>query len=408
MAAAANNLFPRLMCNMYFIGDEEIEALKKLFSRKKFYRYQSSYQSECDLFEQEFSQHFSTSHSLLLSSGTNALLLSLLASGIQPGDEVLIPTYTFVATAAAVVQAGAIPVLVNIDHNLSLDVQDAQTKISEKTKALILVHMDGLVANVKGCQDFCQKNSLTFIEDVAQAIGGSFEDKRLGTFGSFGCYSLNENKNISCGEGGILITRDRASYEKAFCLHDGPAQFNPTKKEFFKETTPILGFSMRVSEIQGAIMRVQLKRLDFILSELRQRKMLLTEYLNSVPGIRYVKGHSQTGDCASSLHLQFDDPEKGAAIGRKLREAGYLFAPVTTRPAHASWKWSHLLGTKSHIQDDVNPFLRAEKTYQYPIAQYLDSVEILSKTIKMDIDIHQTPEQAKSMGENIRQVLTHG
>lgn len=389
---------------MYFIGDEEIEALKKLFEKKRFYRYQSGYQSECDLFEKEFSAFTQTPYSLLLSSGTNALMVSLLAAGIQPGDEVLIPTYTFVATAAAVVQAGAIPVLIDIDRNLSLDLAQAKKKISDRTKAVILVHMDGLAANVLETQKFCEEHSLIFIEDVAQAIGGSFGNKKLGSFGSFGCYSLNENKNISCGEGGIVVTQNRKAYEKAFCLHDTPAQFNPTKKDFFTEISPFIGFSMRVSEIQGAIMRVQLTRLDFILNELRMRKSALCHSLGGLDGIAVVQGYSP-GECASSLHLQLTDPEKINIIGKKLREVGYLFAPVTTRPAHASWKWNHLLGERSHLQQEANPFLKTDRKYSYHPSEYLQSVEILMRTMKMEIDMRLSVEDSKMAGQKIREVI---
>ncbi|MEQ1721789.1 MAG: aminotransferase class I/II-fold pyridoxal phosphate-dependent enzyme [Pseudobdellovibrio sp.] len=385
---------------MYFIGDEEIEALKKLFAKKRLYRYQGAYESECDLFEKEFSAHFGLEHSLLVSSGTNALSLALLASGLQAGDEVLIPTYTFVATAAAVIHAGGIPVLVNINKNLSLDIEEARSKVSDKTKALILVHMDGLVADVKASFEFCKEHKIVFIEDAAQAIGGSFENKKLGSFGDFGCFSLNENKNISCGEGGILVTQNRESFEKAFCLHDGPAQFNPTKKDFFKEITPFMGLSTRVSEIQGAIMRVQLTRLEFILSELRARKRIMTDCLKEV----CVYGYSD-GECASSLHLQFSDLEKTMMLGKQLREQGHMFLPVTNRPAHASWKWSHLLGENSHLQQGSNPYKNTDKVYSYAAADYVQSVDILMRTLKMDIDIHLSLEGTKLKAQQILKIL---
>ena len=374
---------------MYFIGEEEVEALRKLFEKKKFYRYRHGEKSECDLFESEFSNYVSSPYSLLLSSGTNALAVSLLAGGLKPGDEVLIPAYTFVATAAAVIHAGGIPVIVNIDKNLSMDFEDAVKKLSSRTKALILVHMDGLAANVLGAQSFCRQNELLFIEDVAQAIGGQAENKKLGTFGRFGCFSLNENKNISCGEGGILITKDRADYERAFCLHDGPAQFNPTKKDFFTQITPFMGLSMRVSEIQGTIMRVQLKRLDFILSELKKRKALLAAAVTGFKTVEYVAGYS-AGECNSSLHLQFFDLEVAVNTSKKLREIGLAIAPVTTRPAHASWKWSHLLGGS------------------YPASDYLQSVEILTRTYKSDINIHLSMSETEGLAAKIKKVLAGG
>lgn len=390
---------------MYDFGDEELEALKKLFAKKKFYRYHPKDPTECDLFEAEFSQWMGSSHALLLTSGTNALLAALMSVGIAPGDEVLIPTYTFIATAAAVVQAGAIPILVNIDDNLGMDAQDAKSKITSRTKAIIPVHMDGLAANMDALLALAQAHQLHVIEDVAQAVGGSYKGKALGSMGTFGCYSFNENKNISCGEGGALITRDRKLYEKAFCLHDAPVQFSPSRKDFFQEITPFLGFSMRVSEIQGTLMRVQLSRLDTILKSLRERKAIYVESLLGLKDVRVPQGHCAEGDCASSLHLQFSDPIQAMAVGKTLREAGALFAPVTTRPAHAGWKWMHLFADHAHIQMERNPFLQSETKYNYVTSDYLQSIEVLTKTVKMDLNIDMTLEETRKHAQLIREKL---
>lgn len=397
---------------MYFIGEEEIDALKELFknidtgaSKSGLYRYQQSGLSQCDLFEQEFSKYINIKHSLIVSSGTNALLAALLAGGIKPGDEVLIPTYTFVATAAAVVQAGAIPILVNIDQELSMNISEARQKITPKTRALILVHMDGLAADVAGAKILCQEKGLLFIEDVAQAIGGAYRGTSLGTHGNFGCYSLNDNKNISCGEGGILATNSLLNFEKAFCLHDGPVQFNPTKKDFFTQIKPFMGFSMRVSEIQGTIMRVQLRRLDKILTMLRERKRIFTNDIQDAQSTRVVQGYCPAGDCGSSIHVQGSDAGHAIALGKLLRDAGLMFVPVTTRPAHASWKWAGLLGKSAHIQDERNPFLEADGRYKYPTAESIDSVEILTKTLKMEIDIRLSSEETKIKAEKFHNII---
>lgn len=374
---------------MYYLGDEELAALKELFSKKKLFRYSAQNPTECDLFEKEFSEHIGVSHSLLLSSGTNALVAALLAAGINPGDEVLIPTYTFVATATAVLQVGAVPVLVNVDPQLSLSVKDAITKITDKTKAIIAVHMDGLAADINGISELAKKYGLILIEDSAQALGGSYLERRLGTIGHFGCFSLNENKIISCGEGGILVTSDRALFEKAFCIHDSSAQFNPSKKDFFTQIKPFLSHSMRVSEIQGTIMRVQLSRLEKILSELRQRKSIYVEKLFGNKNAAVVLGHAAEGDCSTSLHLQFQGSDQAAKATKKFQEAGFQFLPVTARPAHASWKWSHLLG----------------KGKQYSTAFYLDSVSILTRTLKMDIPIHHTLQETEVLASQIQNII---
>lgn len=390
---------------MYQIGDEEIDALIKLFAKKKFYRYHPKDPTECDQFEAEFAKWMGSSHSLILTSGTNALLAALLSIGISPGDEVLIPAYTFIATAAAVVQAGAIPILVNIDNNLGMDAQDAKSKITPRTKAIIPVHMDGLAANMSALLELAHTHNLAVIEDVAQAVGGSYQGKALGSMGVFGCYSFNENKNISCGEGGALITNNRKLYERAFCLHDAPVQFSPSRKDFFQEITPFLGFSMRVSEIQGTLMRVQLSRLDNILKSLRDRKRIYVEHLTGLKDVQVLLGHCSEGDCASSLHLQFSDPIQAMTVGKTLREAGALFAPVTTRPAHAGWKWMHLFADHAHIQPSRNPFLNSSEDYSYVTSDYLQSIDILTKTVKMDLNIDLSLEETTKHALLIREKL---
>ncbi len=372
---------------MYYLGDEELKALEKLFAKRKLYRYQSSGPTECDLFENEFSKFVGSQHSILLSSGTNSLLAALLASGIKSGDEVLVPTYTFVATAAAVALAGAVPVLVDIDLELGICAKDAAAKITPKTKAVIPVHMDGLAADMNGVLELAKRHDLIVIEDAAQAIGGSYQSKFLGTLGTFGCFSLNENKTISCGEGGILVTNRRDLYEKAFCIHDGAAQFNPTKKDFFVETKAFLGSSMRVSEIQGAVMRVQLSRLQKILVDLRSRKNIFVKHLANLPGVRIPRGHCEAGDCATSLHLQFSTLEGALSAGQKLRKAQFPFIPVTARPAHASWKWSHLFN-------------------EIKMSNPLESVAILSRTLKMDIPLFMDLTQTEETAAKIKTILT--
>jgi len=393
---------------MYYIGDEEIEALRELFGKKRLYRYHTTGPSLCDQFESEFSAVLGTEHSILLSSGTNAIVAALIAAGVQPGDEVLVPTYTFVATAAAVVQAGAIPVLVNIDSQLSLSKVDALSRLTSKTKAILAVHMDGLAADLQGLSRLAVDHKLVLIEDVAQALGGSYKGRRLGSIGDFGCFSLNENKILSCGEGGILTTSDRAAYERAFCLHDTPAQFNPTKKDFFTQGLPFIGGSMRVSEIQGTIMRVQLTRLSRILAELRERKAIFREVLGDLPDVQILTGHCADGDCGSSLHLQFADQVQALTVARVLREKGLLFAPVTTRPAHVSWKWSHLLGERSHLQPARNPYLLADSPYLYNAADYLESVGLLMRTMRMEIDLKLSVDETRALAQTARGVLQNG
>lgn len=394
---------------MKTLGKEELEALTKLFEKGKLFRYQGEdVAGECDLFEKEFSTAFNCKHSLLLSSGTNALYLALACSGIGPGDEVIIPAYTFVATAQAVLMCGAIPVIANIDEELGLDCFDLKNNIGEKTRAVIVVHMDGISADLTSIKEICDKNGLKLIEDVAQALGGTYKGQKLGTFGDFGCFSLNESKILNCGEGGILITNDDTSFKKAKLLHDGPSFFGDTNKQFYKGLDPFVGKSMRVSEISGAIMRVQLSKLDAILGALQSRKASLLEGLGEVKKGMIILGHDKKGDCCSSLHLKFESNDLLRKAMEKLKDIDRSFYPIMARPAHFCWQWMDLLGERSSLDPRQNPFSLTEKKYIYKKPMFLESIDISTCVVKCDINLDRTGDDYHEVGLKIRnEILNH-
>ncbi|MES2962429.1 MAG: DegT/DnrJ/EryC1/StrS family aminotransferase [Bdellovibrionota bacterium] len=375
---------------MFEVGEEEVRAVRKVLLSKKYYRYPSSENGECDQFEREFAAKIGVKHAIILSSGTNALAIALMARGIGPGDEVIVPAYTFVATAAAVKLAGAKPVIANIDENLSLSTADTKAKITPRTKAIIPVHMDGLVADLKGAAALAKAHDLFLLEDCAQALGGSFGKKRLGAFGHAGAFSLNDNKNISCGEGGIVVTNDSALHETMFKLHDMASQYNPVRKKLYGEATPTMGLSTRVSEIQGAIMRVQLKRLDKILARLRERKEILAEAFGGMRNVKVISGYSKSGDCASALHLRLPDPSFAGRASKALIEAGIMAAFPSLRPAHVAWKW----------MDMIDP-----SEAKFVTAGLLPSVEIMMSTIKYDVPYDMTAKQTAAVAKKFRAIL---
>jgi len=391
---------------MYQIDEREIAAIRRVFRRGKLFRYQPGGLGECDRFEGEFAAKIGTRYSLLVTSGTNALIAALSAAGIGRGDEVIIPAYTFVATAAAVTSVGAIPVIANVDETLGISPRDVIDCITDRTRAIIPVHMDGLSADLRAIIAVARNHDLFVIEDVAQAIGGSYRGRRLGSWGDFGCFSLNENKNISCGEGGILTVSKRSFYERAYCMQDGSAGFDPGRGSVFRTTKPFMGSSMRVSEITGAIMRVQLKRLDPILGSLRSRKKSLVEALSRQSRAKVILGNWPDGDCASSLHLMFDDPGDALRAGKKLLAAGLPFAPVTARPAHACWKWSGMLGEDAPFLRGRNPYRETSRKYSYHVSKYLDSVGILTCVLKMDIDPGLPQGATAAVADRILRVLS--
>jgi 8-amino-3,8-dideoxy-alpha-D-manno-octulosonate transaminase len=377
---------------MYECGEEEVEAARRVLLSKSLFRYQSGRQGECDLFEHEFAAHIGAGHSILLNSGTNALVAALRAYGIGADDEVIVPAYTFVATPAAVRLVGATPVIANIDASLGLDVHDARKKITSRTRAIIPVHMDGLAADMNGIMALAQEFGLVVIEDCAQAIGGSYKGRRLGSIGHAGAFSLNVNKIISCGEGGIVTTSDRTKYETMFGIHDLSAIYSPVKKDLLQNVEPFLGSSMRVSELLGAVARVQLGRLDEILAKLRERKQRLIHALQDAAEVRIVSGHCGDGDCGTSLHFKFSDPVAAAFGSKLLGKAGIVAAPPTLRPAHVAWKWIDLVHPKAEAA--------AAK------GDLLPSMDIILSTLKYDIDpsldLNETDRLAQKFLQTLR------
>ncbi len=370
---------------MHLIGDLELEAVKRVIEKQKLFRYQVDVESECQAFEREFAAHLGVKHALLVTSGTNALVAALVALGIGPGDEVIIPAYTFFATAQAVYLVGATPVVINIDKKLSIDLSEAEKKITSHTKAIMPVHMDGLPTDMEAILALANKYNLLVIEDTAQALGGSFKGKHLGTWGEIGCFSLNQDKNITAGEGGIVVTNSDELYEKLFCLQDGSGFFNPANKDFYKLTTPFVGMSMRVSEISGAIARVQLTRLQKILEGLRERKSIFVRELQKQTKAQVILGSCSEGDCSTSLHLLFKDPMEAQFKGRLLREKELHFLPPTMRPAHVAWKWAALLKNEKSLSQ----------------ANFLGTTEILMSLLKMDISLKWTLEECDKKAKEL-------
>lgn len=390
---------------MYELGEDEAQAVRELLDSGKLFRFQGEgVSTKCSEFEKEFSQKMQSQHCILTTSGTNALVAALAATGIGPGDEVLVPSFTFFATVAAVLQVQAIPIIVNIDESLSLSVEEMKKHLSEKTKAIIPVHMDGLNCDMDAVMKFAEKKNLIVIEDVAQAVGGSYKGKPLGSIGHMGCYSFNVDKNITCGEGGAIVTSNELLYQRALCYHDSCVQFGWTHRQSFTQITPFVGASMRVSEISGAILKVQLGKLDTIIERLRERKKYISAELKKA-NIPLRLAHCVDGDCGSSLHINCGNPLDCQDIAKKLTVAGFRAIPIQIRPAHAVWQWMHLLEEQRFYHPEMNPFKRTKKTYSYSKSQYLSTISILMSTLKIAVDYNLTIEETGQWTEKLIKLI---
>ncbi|MDP8217077.1 MAG: DegT/DnrJ/EryC1/StrS family aminotransferase [Candidatus Kaelpia imicola] len=239
--------------------------------------------SELKVFEEEFASYCGVKYAVGVNSGTDALYLALLSLGIKEGDEVIVPAFTYIATAMAVSYTGAEPIFCDIDEaDFNIDIEDIKRKLTPRTKAIIPVHLYGQPANMAAILDFASRNNIKVVEDAAQAHGGAIsvgkDLKKVGSFSDLGCFSFYPTKNLGCcGDGGIVVTESKALYEKLLKLRDYGRES--------KYIHAMLGYNSRLDTLQAAVLSIKLKYLDQWNDRRRELSYYYNEALKDIPGI---------------------------------------------------------------------------------------------------------------------------
>jgi dTDP-4-amino-4,6-dideoxygalactose transaminase len=302
-----------------FGSEEEAEVLEVLRSRElSRYRFDdngTAHPSKVYNFERRLEALTGARHCLGTNSCTSALLAGLWAAGLGRDCEVIVPGYTFVASIAAIAYSGATPVLAEIDDSLTLDPADVERRITARTRGIMAVHMLGAPCDMPAIEDIARRHSLILIEDCAQAGGGCHGDRHLGTFGSFGAFSLNVFKTFTAGDGGVLLTNDTSLYERAFAIHDHGAR---PFRVGVADADSLLGLNLRMHELTGAVAGAQLIKLPASLKRLRRNKARLSEAIGQLPGVRERKVHDRSGECATVLAFIFDTATLADAVSDSL------------------------------------------------------------------------------------------
>jgi dTDP-4-amino-4,6-dideoxygalactose transaminase len=258
--------------------------------------------------------------------GSAALWITLLSLGIGAGDEVIVPGFTYVASISAIVYTGATPVLAEIDQTFDLDPVDVEARITPRTAAIIVVHMLGAPARITELKAIADRHGIPLIEDCAQAFGATYEGKGVGGFGTAGTFSFNEFKTITCGDGGMIVTDDEGVYERSFAMHDqGHA---PDRLESKYAPRPFLGMNFRMTELSGAVLLGQVRKLDLITSHLRANKAVVKDILEEVPAIDYRTLTDAAGDLATHLVVVLPSAEMARNVAdevgaKTLSESGW-------------------------------------------------------------------------------------
>jgi len=389
---------------MYRLGQKEIDEVSKVIKARKMFRVgdpKTGHLQEANRFEKEWAHTIGVKHTLLLSGGgTAGLMAGLAGMGIGPGDEVIVPGYTFMATAAAVLMVGAIPVLAEINETLTLDPRDVEKKIGPHTKAIIPVHICGIPADMKTLTSLARKHKIKVLEDCCQADGGSFKGKRLGSWGQAGAYSFNDFKIMSAGEGGALVTNDATIYERASIYADSGAAFRPYAGNF---TMPVfLGFQFRSTEIMGAILRMQLQRLAGMLADLRRIRARFIAELKDKPGIRFAPSNDPKGDCGVVVSFQFESEAAARAFAKAGGIGGWL--PIDSGK-HVYSNWEPILTHRAGHHPDMNPYRMPKNKglrLDYTKNMCPRTLDILKRTVYISLHPDWTKAQIRARIEACR------
>jgi 8-amino-3,8-dideoxy-alpha-D-manno-octulosonate transaminase len=355
--------------------------------------------------ETELQNTFQTQYAQLVSSGTAAVSVALASAGIGAGDEVIMPTFTFVASFEAIMMLGAIPVLVDIDDSLTLDPNTVESAITAKTKAIMVVHMCGSMGNMDALQAICSKHKLLLIEDACQAIGGTYHGKPLGSIGDLGCFSFDFVKTITCGEGGAVITNNKNYYLNSDHYSDHGHDHIGNNRG--AETHPFLGYNFRISELHAAVGLAQIKRLNEFLMIQKKNYTILREALSHIPEITFRTVPKGGEENYGFLNFFLPDLETARKASMTLREAGIdgCFHYYDNN-WHYVRNWEHLMDTKTlfPLSKEVQDGLKYLKT-----KTFLQSDQFIGRNLSCLIKLSWTEDdvrvRANKMVEAIKSAL---
>jgi Predicted pyridoxal phosphate-dependent enzyme apparently involved in regulation of cell wall biogenesis len=358
------------------VGVREWLAIAPVLASGRLSRYGGGHGGPLARFETDFSEAFGVQHTLTVCNGTAALIAALVAAGIGPSDEVLVPAYTWIATAGAVIAAGAVPVLVDINETLTIDPSDIKRKITPQTRAIIPVHMANMVCDMDSIMRIARKHDLLVIEDACQAVGATYKERRVGTIGDAGAFSFNQFKNISIGEGGALVTNDDHLFARARMYHDIGSVFRGHLDN--ANEAPFCGVNLKASQIQGAMLNVQLKKLNPMLKRMRRRRDAIAEILSS-GGLR-VGPHNDPAH-AIGLHVIFDSEEQAQAFAAENPRGVYR---VHDSSRHVYTFWQPILQQRA-AHPQMNPFDWTTRTLDYSSSACARSLDILKRTCRIGL-----------------------
>lgn len=349
--------------------------------------------------EKAICERFGCAHAQLVSSGTAALTTAMAALGIGYGDEIILPSFTFVASFEAVLSVGAVPVLVDVDDTLTLDPSAVRKAITKKTKCIMPVHMCGSMADMDALQEICKEHHLLLLEDACQSIGASFKGKHLGTIGDAGTFSFDFVKTITCAEGGAVLT----NREDVFIKSDGYSDHGHDHKGVDRgaDLHPFIGYNFRISELHAAVGLAQIKKLDEFLSIQRRNHKRLREIISSqIPEVSFRRIPDPSGDSCTFLSWFLPTREIAQAVIQEMKAQNIMAGNFYwfDNNWHYIRKWDHL--KNAVMLNALHPELKSAVVAQAG-KDFSASDKILGRCISTAISLSLTEEQIIDKGNKI-------
>ncbi len=385
------------MAGTELFGAEEIRAVTDVIERKMIHRYGSHSARNgiyrVEEFENKAKRITGSKHALAVANGTAALTVALKGLGIGPGDEVITSPFTFIATIEAIVACGAVPVFGGIDGTLGLDPKSAERLITERTGALMPVHMFGASADMDAFMEMSRIYGIPVIEDACEVVGGTYKGRFLGSIGKCGTWSFDPNKTLTVGEGGIVFTDDEELWFRMDCYHDH-GHIHSKEHDRGQEGKFGLGVNYRLSELQGALGSVALDKMDAALNKMRVTKKRILDAVKDT-GIKARPMHDDEGDTASHLIFILPSAEAALSFRKAAAEAGISFGSISENTWHFAKHWKALeeMGGKD---------IFGTKAPSYAPETMADADEILSRSVMTGLNINMSSSEIEKIISSVR------
>ncbi|MCE5308152.1 MAG: DegT/DnrJ/EryC1/StrS family aminotransferase [Acidobacteriales bacterium] len=333
----------------YYDAGEREQISDVLESRNPFryYGHGAEPPSKAATFEREFAARMGTRYALAVATGTGAMDTAMAALEVGPGDEVILPAWTFVSCYNTIVLSGALPVFAEVDESFNIDPAGIEHRITPQTKAIMVVHLRGVAADMDPIMAIARKHGIKVFEDAAQSMGSTYKGRAVGSIGDIGMFSLQITKPIAAGEGGVVATNDPLLYERAVRYHDVGGLRPYHEKIVGKgKLEGFPGTNLRINELTAGVALSQLRKLDRILGDVRARSRRVYEGIRDLEGIRFRLRPDVDGDPGAIVFIRFDTPAQCDDFVKRMKAEGV----PATRPGSAA-----LLPTVPFIEKKVPP-----------------------------------------------------